>query len=130
MNSLILAIVVFVGYLIAYHTYGKFLSRRIFRINPDARCPSRELQDNVDFIPTNKHVLFGHHFTSIAGLGPIVGPSIAIIWGWVPAVIWVFFGAIFMGAVHDFGSVVISMRHDGRTISDLSADSKEISPVN
>ncbi|MCF7810574.1 carbon starvation protein A [bacterium] len=122
MNSLILAVVVFVGYIIAYNTYGKFLSRRIFRINPDARCPSSELQDNIDFVPTDKHVLFGHHFTSIAGLGPIVGPSIAIIWGWIPAVLWVLFGAIFMGAVHDFGSVVISMRHQGRSIGDVAAD--------
>jgi len=122
MNSLILAVLVFAGYLVAYNTYGRFLGRRIFRINPEAPCPSRELQDNVDFIPTDKHVLFGHHFTSIAGLGPIVGPSIAIIWGWVPAVIWVFFGAIFMGAVHDFGSVVISMRHSGRSIGDVASD--------
>jgi len=79
------------------------------------------MQDNVDFVPTNKHVLFGHHFTSIAGLGPIVGPAIAIIWGWVPAVLWVFFGSIFMGAVHDFGSLVVSLRGKGRSIGDLAA---------
>ncbi len=66
-------------------------------------------------------MLFGHHFTSIAGLGPIVGPAIAIIWGWVPAVLWVFFGAIFMGAVHDFGSLVVSLRNQGRSVGDLAA---------
>ena len=99
MNSLVLALIMMVGYLVAYHTYGKFLARKIFKLNPEAVCPSTALQDDHDFVPTKKHVLFGHHFTSIAGLGPIVGPAIAIIWGWVPAVIWVFFGSIFFGAV-------------------------------
>ena len=73
-------------------------------------------------VPANKEVLFGHHFTSIAGLGPIIGPAIAVIWGWVPAVIWIVAGSIFMGAVHDFGSLVISMRARGRSIGDVTAD--------
>lgn len=122
MNSLIIAGIMFAGYIIAYNTYGKFLANKIFKIDADAVCPSEELRDNVDFVPTNKHVLFGHHFTSIAGLGPIVGPAIAIIWGWVPAVLWVFLGSIFMGAVHDFGSLVVSLRGKGRSIGDLAAD--------
>ncbi|NOZ07347.1 MAG: carbon starvation protein A [FCB group bacterium] len=120
MNSLLLAVIVFAGYLIAYHTYGRFLAKKIFNIDPDAPCPSETLRDNVDFVPTNKHVLFGHHYTSIAGLGPIVGPAVAIIWGWVPAMLWVFFGSIFMGAVHDFGSLIVSLRGKGRSIGDLS----------
>lgn len=110
------------GYVIAYHTYGKFLARKIFKINPQAVCPSVAFQDNHDFVPTKKHILFGHHFTSIAGLGPIVGPAVGIIWGWVPAVIWVFFGSIFLGAVHDFGALVVSLRAQGRSIGDLAAD--------
>jgi carbon starvation protein len=110
------------GYVVAYHTYGKFLARKIFKLNPEAVCPSTALQDNHDFVPTKKHILFGHHFTSIAGLGPIVGPAIAIIWGWVPAVIWVFFGSIFFGAVHDFGALVVSLRANGRSIGDLASD--------
>lgn len=122
MNSLIIAGFVFFGYLLAYHTYGKFLGRKIFRLIPEAVCPSIALQDNHDFVPTGKHILFGHHFTSIAGLGPIVGPAIAIIWGWVPAVIWVFFGAVFLGAVHDFGALIISLRAQGRSIGDVAAD--------
>ncbi|MFO7558441.1 MAG: carbon starvation protein A [Desulfobacterales bacterium] len=122
MNSLLLAVLMMAGYLVAYHTYGKFLARRIFKINPDAITPAKELQDNHDFVPTNKHILFGHHFTSISGLGPIVGPAIAIIWGWVPAVVWVFFGSIFFGAVHDFGALVLSLRARGRSIGDLTAD--------
>ena len=69
-----------------------------------------------------KSIFFGHHFTTIAGLGPIVGPAIGIIWGWLPAFIWVFFGSIFMGAVHDFTTLVISPRHQGKTIGDLTGD--------
>ncbi|MFC1884943.1 carbon starvation protein A [Thermodesulfobacteriota bacterium] len=122
MNSLLLAVIMLVGYFVAYHTYGKFLARKIFKLNPEAVCPSTALEDGHDFVPSKKHVLFGHHFTSIAGLGPIVGPAIAIIWGWVPAVIWVFFGAIFFGAVHDFGALVVSLRAQGRSIGDLAAD--------
>jgi len=122
MNSLYLAVGIAVLFLIAYHTYGKFLARKIFKLNPDAVCPSKELQDNIDFVPTQKSILFGHHFTSIAGTGPIVGPAIAIIWGWVPAVIWVIFGSIFMGAVHDFGSMVVSLRNQGRSIGDIASD--------
>jgi carbon starvation protein len=120
MNSLIIAAVAFILYIVAYNTYGRFLARRIFRINPHAKCPSETHYDGVDFVATNKTVLFGHHFTSIAGTGPIVGPAIAVIWGWVPALIWILIGSIFMGAVHDFGSMVISLRNDGRTIGDLT----------
>ncbi|MDX2498865.1 MAG: carbon starvation CstA family protein, partial [Desulfobacterales bacterium] len=87
MNSLILAAGAAILYLVAYHTYGKFLGRKIFKLNPDAVCPSTEFQDDVDFVPTKKPIIFGHHFTSIAGTGPIVGPAIGIIWGWVPALI-------------------------------------------
>ncbi len=122
MNSLLLAAIMLGGYLLAYHTYGKFLGRKIFKLAAENVCPSHQLKDDVDFVPTNKHVLFGHHFTSIAGLGPIVGPAIAIIWGWVPAVLWVLFGSIFFGAVHDFGALIVSLRYQGRSIGDISAD--------
>ena len=120
MNSLVIALVSAVLYLIAYNTYGRFLAKKIFQIDPQAKCPSETHRDGIDFVPTNKMVLFGHHFTSIAGTGPIVGPAIAIIWGWVPALLWIVFGSIFMGAVHDFGSMVISLRNEGRSIGDLA----------
>jgi carbon starvation protein len=120
MNSFLIILAVLFLYLLAYHTYGRFLSRRIFKVDPSAHCPSETLRDGVDFVPTNKMVLFGHHFTSIAGTGPIVGPAIAVIWGWVPALLWIVFGSIFMGAVHDFGSMMISLRNDGRSIGDLA----------
>ena len=122
MNSLLVAAICFVGYLIAYHTYGRYLGKKIFKLSPVAKCPSTALRDDVDFVPAKKEVLFGHHFTSIAGLGPIVGPAIAIIWGWVPALLWIVFGAIFMGAVHDLGTLVVSMRAKGRSIGDLVSD--------
>ena len=120
MNALVIAVAVMALYLIAYHTYGKFLARRLFGVDPEAKCPSERLYDGVDYVPTNKMVLFGHHFTSIAGTGPIVGPAIALIWGWVPALLWIVFGSIFMGAVHDFGSMMVSLRHEGRSIGDLA----------
>ncbi|MBU0634388.1 MAG: carbon starvation protein A [Candidatus Omnitrophica bacterium] len=121
MNSLALIILAFSGFLAAYHTYGKFLARRIFRVDVNAVCPSYALQDNIDFVPTKKSVLFGHHFTSIAGLGPIVGPAIGVIWGWVPALAWVFLGSILMGAVHDFGALILSLRAQGRSLGDITA---------
>ncbi len=120
--SILLIIGTAVLYMVAYHTYGRFLARKIFRINAEATTPAHTLQDDRDFVPTRRAILFGHHYTSIAGTGPIVGPAIAIIWGWVPALIWVLVGSIFMGAVHDFAALVISARKDGRSISDLTGD--------
>ncbi len=121
MNSLVLALGAAVLFLIAYHTYGKFLARKIFKLDPNAICPSVELRDDMDYVPTKRPILFGHHFTSIAGTGPIVGPAIAIIWGWVPALIWILIGSVFMGAVHDFGAFVVSLRNQGRSIGDIAA---------
>jgi len=126
MDALLLMLVTFVGYIIMYRVYGRFISTKIFKINNDNKPPSVELEDGVDYVPTKKEIIFGHHFASIAGTGPIVGPAIAIIWGWLPAVIWVFVGSVFMGAVHDFGSLIISMRNQGKSISDFTA--KYISP--
>jgi len=122
MNSLVLALIAFGGYLIAYHTYGRFLGRKIFKISDDKQMPSNEFNDGVDFVPSKKNIIFGHHFTTIAGIGPIVGPAIGVIWGWLPAFLWVFFGAIFMGGLHDFSTMVISGRNKGKTIGDLTGD--------
>jgi carbon starvation protein len=121
MDALVLMLVCGAGYLVAYHTYGRFLARKIFHLNPDAEVPSRQLQDGIDYVPTRKGVIFGHHFTSIAGTGPIVGPAIGIIWGWLPAILWVTLGCIFMGAVHDLGTLVISMRNEGKSVSEIAA---------
>src|SRR5690606_38107117 len=94
--------------------------RRIFDLDPKAVVPSEEMNDGVDFVPTKRSIVFGHHFTSIAGTGPIVGPAIAVLGGWVPALLWVFLGSIFIGAVHDFGSLVVSLRSRGQTIGDVA----------
>ncbi|MHC4231013.1 MAG: carbon starvation CstA family protein [Planctomycetota bacterium] len=121
MDALLLMVVCFGGYILAYHTYGRFLAKKIFKLRPNAMVPSHAQNDGVDFVPTKKGIIFGHHFTSIAGTGPIVGPAIGVIWGWLPALLWVFFGSIFMGAVHDLGSLVVSLRNDGKSISEIAA---------
>jgi len=120
METLFIALGALVLYLIAYNTYGKWLGSKIFKLDPEAPVPSVALKDNRDYVPTKKLIIFGHHFTSIAGTGPIVGPALAVIWGWVPALIWVLFGSIFIGAVHDFGSLVVSMRNRGQTVGDIA----------
>ena len=120
METLLIAVGSFVGFIVAYHTYGKWLANKIFGIDPQAKVPSAELEDGVDFVPTKKEVIFGHHFTSIAGTGPIVGPAIAVFWGWLPALIWVVLGSIFIGAVHDFGALVVSLRNRGQTVGEIA----------
>src|SRR5210317_1606145 len=121
MGLLLLIVITFAGYLVAYHTYGRFLAKKVFKLDDSRTVPSIAQEDGSDFVPTRKGIIFGHHYTSIAGTGPIVGPAIGIIWGWVPALIWVFFGSNFMGAVHDFGSLVVSLRNDGKSISEIAA---------
>ncbi len=120
MNTLLIAVLAFAAYIVAYHTYGRFLARRIFGLSVDAPVPSKQLRDDVDYVPTRKAVIFGHHFTSIAGTGPIVGPAIAVFWGWLPALLWVVFGSIFIGAVHDFSALVVSLRNRGQTVGDIA----------
>ncbi|WP_069651098.1 carbon starvation CstA family protein [Caloranaerobacter ferrireducens] len=122
MNSLLLAVLTYFGFIVAYKTYGKFLGRKLFELSNKNKTPSHIINDGVDYVPTRKSILFGHHFTSIAGTGPIVGPAIGVIWGWVPAVLWVFIGSIFMGAVHDFGALVISSRKKGKSLGDVTKD--------
>lgn len=120
MDTLLVAILAFVGYLIAYRTYGHWLASRVFQLDAEAEVPSRQLRDDVDFVPTRREIVFGHHFTSIAGTGPIVGPAIAVFWGWLPALLWVIFGSIFIGAVHDFGALVVSLRNRGQTVGQIA----------
>lgn len=120
METLLIALLSGVGFIVAYHTYGRWLGRKIFKLSADNICPSHRLNDGEDYVPTSKSVVFGHHFTSIAGTGPIVGPAIAIMWGWLPALLWVVFGSIFIGAVHDFGALVVSLRNNGQTVGDIA----------
>lgn len=120
MHPLLIAVLAGVAYLVAYHTYGRWLARKVFRLSNENVPPSIAQFDNKDYVPTSRGIVFGHHFTSIAGTGPIVGPALAIMWGWVPALLWVIFGSILMGAVHDFGSLVLSLRNKGMTIGEIA----------
>ena len=122
MNSLILVLLAMIGYLLAYRFYGRFLGRKVFKLSAQRLMPAHEFKDGVDFVPAKPKIVFGHHFTTIAGLGPIVGPAIGVIWGWLPAFLWVFFGSIFMGAVHDFSTLVVSARNRGKSVGELTAD--------
>ena len=105
MNAAFLALCVFAIFLVGYRFYARFLARRVFALAEDEPVPARLQEDGVDFVPTRKSVLWGHHFTSIAGAAPIVGPAIAVIWGWLPALLWVTVGTVMMGAVHDFSEI-------------------------
>lgn len=120
MSTLLIAILSFIGFIVAYNTYGKWLARKIFGLDPQAKVPSQELKDDVDYVPTKKEIIFGHHFTSIAGTGPIVGPAIAVFWGWLPALLWVVLGSVFIGAVHDFGALVVSLRNRGQSVGEVA----------
>mgnify|MGYP001392852822 FL=1 len=121
MNSALLAVIGLSTFYLGYRFYSGWISNKIYETDPDLKVPAHELRDDVDFVPTNKHILFGHHFTSIAGAAPIIGPCVAAYWGWLPACLWIIIGTVFMGAVHDFGALVVSIREKGRSIADVSS---------
>lgn len=120
MKAVWLVVLVFIAYYLGYRFYSKFIAERVFRLDPNFTTPAHEFEDGVDYVPTNKHVLFGHHFTSVAGAAPIVGPAIAVFWGWVPALLWVVLGTIFFAGVHDFATLWASVRHKGRSVGALT----------
>ena len=120
MNAILLAALALVTFYLGYRFYARFLGQRIFQLDPDFVTPAHAQEDGVDYVPTNKWVLWGHHFTSVAGAAPIVGPAIAVIWGWLPALLWVAIGTVFMGAVHDFSALVISLRSRGRSVGEIA----------
>ena len=122
MSPVIAAIGCFIAYFFVYRFYARFLGRRIFALDPLASTPAHDLNDGVDYVPTTRMVLFGHHYASIAGLAPMLGPAIAVIWGWLPGMLWVVFGTLFIGAVHDFGALVVSMRNRGLSIGKVAED--------
>jgi len=123
MNSIILLIIAAVAFMVGYRVYGKKVEH-IWQINPQRTPPSKSRYDGHDYIPaSNWVVLFGHHFASIAGAGPIIGPAIAVCyWGWGPTALWIILGSIFIGGIHDFGALIISVREDGKSIADISED--------
>ena len=118
MNALILMAGSIIIFIIAYITYGGWLVKQ-WGIDPSRKTPAHEMNDGIDYVPTNQAVLLGHHFASIAGAGPINGPIQAAIFGWVPVFLWVVVGSIFVGGVHDFGSLYASVRHKGKSIGEI-----------
>jgi len=120
LSSIALLIVGLAAFFTGYQFYSRYISKRIYQLDPDFKTPAHTFEDGVDFVPTNRHVLFGHHFTSVAGAAPIIGPAIAVIWGWLPAFLWVVLGTIFAGAVHDFGTLWLSTRHKAQSIGTLA----------
>lgn len=121
MNASILLAASMAILFVAYHTWGNFVARRL-KIDPSNLVPAHTQRDGIDFEPSPRSMVLGHHFASIAGAGPIVGPIVAVAFGWVPALIWILVGSIFLGAVHDFTSLVASLRHQGRSVGDLIED--------
>ncbi|ALU45012.1 carbon starvation CstA family protein [Pseudoalteromonas rubra] len=120
MQSIMIVLFGILGMLFGWFVYSKFIAEKIFKMDDKFVTPAHELNDGVDYVPTNKVVLWGHHFTSVAGAAPIVGPAIAVYWGWVPAVLWVVFGTIFFAGVHDMGALWASARHKGKSMGALS----------
>ncbi|MCP2040697.1 carbon starvation protein [Neisseria sp. HSC-16F19] len=120
MSAVLLLVVGLALMACGYFFYSRFIAAKILRLDPEFNTPAREINDGVDFVPTNKYVLWGHHFTSVAGAAPIVGPAIAVFWGWLPAFVWVVLGTIFLAGVHDMSAVWASVRHKGQSIGTIA----------
>ncbi|GEK80320.1 carbon starvation CstA family protein [Agrococcus baldri] len=120
MGSLVLMIIGLAMFAAGYLIYSKYLAKRVFKLSSSFQTPAHELKDGVDYVPTNKFILWGHHFTSVAGAAPIVGPAIAVIWGWGPAFLWVTLGTVFFAGMHDLGTLWASLRNKGKSIGALS----------
>lgn len=122
MPAVVVALSVAVLFYLGYRYYSAYLATKVFALDPAFVTPAHSMRDDIDFVPTNKHVLFGHHFTSVAGAAPIVGPAIAVYWGWGPALAWIVVGTIFAAGVHDFGSLAVSVRHRAKSIGTLAKE--------
>jgi len=120
MNSILILLLGIVGLGFGWFIYSRLVAKHIFKLSRDFVTPAHQFEDGVDFVPTHKLVLLGHHFTSVAGAAPIVGPAIAVYWGWVPAMLWIVIGSVFFAGVHDMGALWASNRHQGKSIGALS----------
>ncbi|MGC8719114.1 MAG: carbon starvation CstA family protein [Thermodesulforhabdaceae bacterium] len=126
MNSVIVIILGLITAFIGYRVYAKYVDTNIMKADPKRVTPAKMYMDGVEFMPTSRNILFGYQFKSIAGAAPVIGPIIAIQWGWLPALIWILLGTFFIGWVQDYSSAMIAMRHDGASLGGLSY--KLISP--
>jgi len=120
MGPLLATLLCLALYAVGYFVYARFLAEKVFRLDPERATPSHTLEDGIDYVPTRPAVLFGHHFASITGLAPMLGPAVAVIWGWVPAMLWIVLGAILVGCVHDFSALVVSIRARGESIGKVA----------
>ena len=118
-NALWIVVAAVAIYMIGYRYYAQFIANRVMQLDPNRTTPAVRLNDGLDFVPTNKHVLFGHHFAAIAGAGPLVGPVLAAQMGYLPGMMWILVGVILAGAVQDFMILFVSTRRDGRSLGDL-----------
>lgn len=118
MSSLFLILIAMVVFIVAYATYGAYLAKK-WGIDPARKTPAHTIADGVDYVPAKAPVLLGHHFSSIAGAGPIVGPIGAAIFGWIPVFLWILIGSVFFGGVHDMGALFASVRHDGKSLGEV-----------
>jgi carbon starvation protein len=126
MNAIIVLILAALGIAIGYGFYARTIDKNIIQPSPDKATPAKMYMDGVDFTPASRNVLYGYQFKSIAALGPIVGPIVAVRWGWLPALLWIIFGTFFIGWVQDYSSIIIGVREEGKTFGALSY--KLISP--
>ncbi|MDO4904819.1 MAG: carbon starvation protein A [Lautropia sp.] len=120
MSAVVLLIIGLGSLAAGYFLYSRFIAQKILKLDPDFQTPAHQVNDGVDYVPTNKYVLWGHHFTSVAGASPIVGPAIAVIWGWAPAFVWVILGTIFLAGVHDMAAIWASSRNRGLSIGGIA----------
>ncbi len=126
MNAIVVVVLGLVVAVIGYRVYAKYIDEKVIQADPNRATPAKMYMDGVEFMPTSRNILYGYQFKSIAGAGPIIGPIIAIQWGWLPALIWILLGTLFIGWVHDYSSAMIAMRHEGASFGGLSH--KLISP--
>ena len=122
MPATILAAIGLAMMFIGYRFYSKFIAEKIYQLDPDFETPAHSMRDDIDYIPTNRVVLWGHHFTAVDGAAPIIGPGIAVIWGWLPAFLWVTIGTMFFAGIHDFGAVWASVRNRAKSVGALTGD--------
>jgi len=120
MDAALAALAAFFAYAIGYRIYSRHLAGRVFSLDAGRPTPAHTQRDGVDYLPTRPIVLFGHHFASITGLAPMLGPAVAVIWGWLPALLWVVFGSLLIGCVHDFSAMVVSLRARGMSIGKVA----------
>ncbi|GAK01714.1 LOW QUALITY PROTEIN: carbon starvation protein A [Geomicrobium sp. JCM 19055] len=115
-----LALIGMIVFALGYRYYSKYIAEKVFRLDPNFQTPAEQYNDGVDFVPTKRSVVWAHHFTSVAGAAPILGPAIAVYWGWLPAFIWVVLGTVFAAGVHDFGALALSVRNKGQSVGTIA----------